>query len=233
MSTYGQHLLEDLGPGRLPRFGIRVGQGHVARGRRAGVFGRLEGALQLLALIGVHPPHEGRGAEMKDAALSDEVDVQVLGAILVVRAGVMQDNAVDARRGDHDRVRAHATGHHVDAIRVPALLQEVEREFAEGVVADARAETHGVAQAAQGDAGIRHRAAGADLSGAQDHQFARPQHLADGGGAGLGKPWNDIDAHVRGHHHVIGSTDRPSFPYSSVKSCCIGTLGATGLPGIR
>jgi hypothetical protein len=103
MST-GQHVLQQAQPVDAPGLRIRVRLRHVQRSGDAQVTHCAQQGDCLGAVVQIHAAHERRVAKVKNTGVPHLVQRHIRRAKGVVGAGAVQEDAVDARRVDHQRV---------------------------------------------------------------------------------------------------------------------------------
>ncbi|MDI6774737.1 MAG: hypothetical protein QME60_05000, partial [Verrucomicrobiota bacterium] len=100
----GKDAGENFAPGRPARLGPRIGQRHVAGCRGAGFLGDAKNLSQFFAVVRIHAAHKRGIAEMEVPAVRDKGRIEIVSAVRVVGAGIMQEDPVNPGRRHHDRI---------------------------------------------------------------------------------------------------------------------------------
>ena len=183
----GQGRAEDGRPVRAAGRRRRVGQREVQRRgattrQRGGSLDPLEDLRQLAPTILIHQPHQGRIAEVEQPGPGDQVVAHVIGREGVVGAGVMQEDAVDARCVHDHGVGGGDRGidHHAVDQSLALGRHDAPDRHAEQVVAHLAHQPGHDAQLVQHQPGVRDRAAGGEhrrphlAEPARRHQAGQP-----------------------------------------------------------
>jgi hypothetical protein len=149
---------------------------------------------QFRAIVGKHARHERRVSKMKQTRVLHIFIMYVGGCEIIVRAWVMQNATVNARRVENDGIRCAGFGADADSIgeRGGVICHHLPDDAPEWVCADFGKQAGFNPQPIQRQPRVRDRAARRNLCRADVYQFAWLHEIAERPFSMVGKVWDDV-----------------------------------------